>query len=193
MLSFLWNLVLLAIQHLLLHFIMPSLKKTVEKVMGPSPAQRARLLNTELQRIRDEGVMLRGMLSQIIEERGARDAELLRYGARMRLAGMLSVAELEVLSRAEDRLRRRGIIRGALLGPDVVAPSIEDMTLDDLSEGPHQNVVLGPLRMQDDESSVGLSRSCSRCFWLGFLLVVLVLAVTGLSALLGALTRPYIL
>ena len=70
MLSFLWNLVLLAIQHLLLHFIMPSLKKTVEKVMGPSPAQRARLLNTELQCIRDEGVMLRGMLSQIIEERG---------------------------------------------------------------------------------------------------------------------------
>ena len=114
MLAFFQSFVFLALQHLLLHAIMPTLKKTLEKVIGPSPTERARVLNVELQRIRDEGITLRGMLSQIIEERGAQDAELLRYGARMRLAGMLSTAELEVLSRAEDRLRRRGIVRGAL-------------------------------------------------------------------------------
>ena len=112
MLSFLWNFLLLVLQNLLLLFVMPSLKKTVEKVMGPSPAQRARRLNEELQRIRDEGASLRNMLARIIEERGARDAELLRYGDRMRIAGMLSAAELEVLVRAEDRLRRRGVVRG---------------------------------------------------------------------------------
>ena len=191
--SFLWDFILLVIQNLLLLFIMPSLKKTVEKVMGPSPAQRARLLNTELQRIRDKGVVLRGMLSQIIEERGARDAELLRYGARMRLAGMLSTAELEVLSWAEDRLRRRGIVRGALLGPDVVAHSMEDMTLDDLGVDQHQNIVLGPLRMVDDDQSSGAARGCSRCLWLCLFVLVLVLVVTGMAALLGALTRPYVL
>ena len=59
MLNFLWNILLLVLQNLLLLFVMPSLKKTVEKVMGPSPAQRARLLNEELQRIRDEGISLR--------------------------------------------------------------------------------------------------------------------------------------
>ena len=193
MLTFLWNFLLLALQNLLLLFVMPSLKKTVEKVMGPSPAQRTRHLNEELQRIRDEGIMLRGMLSQIIEERGARDAELLRYGDRMRMAGMLSSSELEVLLRAEDRLRRRGALRGAVAGP-VGINSIEEMVAEDLV-GPDQsqNIVLGPLRMMEEDQSGGFSRSCSRCFWLGLFIVVLVLAVTGLAALLGVMTRPYIL
>ena len=193
MLSFLWSFVLLATQHLLLHLIMPSLKKTVEKVMGPSPSQRARRLNEELQRIRDEGIMLRGMLGQIIEERGAGDAELLRYGDRMRLAGLLSAAELGVLMRAEDRLRRRGAVRGALTGPCVGSHTIEEMTLEDLGVDQSKNVVLGPLRMVDDEESIGASRSCSRCMCLGLFIIVLVLAVTGLAVLLRALTRPYIL
>ena len=87
--------------------------------MGPSPAQRARRLNEELQRIRDEGISLRNMLARIIEERGARDAELLRYWDRMRIAGMLSAAELEVLVRAEDRLRRRSVVRGVQQGSAV--------------------------------------------------------------------------
>ena len=193
MLAFFQSFVFLALQHLLLHAIMPTLKKTLEKVIGPSPTERARVLNVELQRIRDEGITLRGMLSQIIEERGARDAELLRYGARMRLAGMLSAAEVEVLSRTEDRLRRRGIVRGALLGPDVVAQSMEDMSMADFGPNHPDNIVLGPLRMQDDDVSMGRSRSCSRCLWLCLFILVLVLAVTGLAALLGALTRPYIL
>ena len=172
---------------------MPSLKKTVEKVIGPSPAQRARLLNEELQRIRDEGISLRNMLARIIEERGARDAELLRYGDRMRMAGMLSAAELEVLVRAEDRLRRRGVVRGVLQGPAVRTDTIKEMTMEDLGLDQQQDIVLGPLRMVDDDQSSGAARSCSRCLWLGLFVVVLVLAVTGMAALLGALTRPYIL
>ena len=193
MLSFLWNFLLLVLQNLLLLFVMPSLKKTVEKVMGPSPAQRARLLNEELQRIRDEGISLRNMLARIIEERGARDAELLGYGDRMRMAGMLSAAELEVLVRAEDRLRRRGVVRGVLQGPAVRTDTIEEMTMEDLGLDQQQDIVLGPLRMVDDDQSSGAARSCSRCLWLGLFVVVLVLAVTGMAALLGALTRPYIL
>ena len=189
MLSFLWNFLLLVLQNLLLLFVMPSLKKTVEKVMGPSPAQRARLLNEELQRIRDEGISLRNMLARIIEERGARDAELLGYGDRMRMAGMLSTAELEVLVRAEDRLRRRGVLRG----PAVRTDTIEEMTMEDLGLDQQQDIVLGPLRMVDDDQSSGVARSCSRCLWLGLFVVVLVLVVTGMAALLGALTRPYIL
>ena len=114
-------------------------------------------------------------------------------GMRMRLAGMLSAAEVEVLSRTEDRLRRRGIVRGALLGPDVVAQSMEDMSMADFGPNHPDNIVLGPLRMQDDDVSMGRSRSCSRCLWLCLFILVLVLAVTGLAALLGALTRPYIL
>ena len=161
--------------------------------MGPSPAQRARRLNEELQRIRDEGASLRNMLARIIEERGARDAELLRYGDRMRIAGMLSAAELEVLVRAEDRLRRRGVVRGVQQGSAVRTDTIEEMTMEDLGLDQQQDIVLGPLRMVDDDQSSGAARSCSRCLWLGLFVVVLVLAVTGMAALLGALTRPYIL
>ena len=193
MLSFLWNFLLLVLQNLLLLAVMPSLKKTVERVMGPSPAQRARRLNEELQRIRDEGISLRNMLARIIEERGARDAELLRYGDRMRIAGMLSAAELEVLVRAEDRLRRRGVVRGVQQGSAVRTDTIEEMSMEDLGLDQQQDIVLGPLRMVDDDKSSGAARSCSRCLWLGLFVVVLVLAVTGMAALLGALTRPYIL
>ena len=67
-----------------------------------------------------------------------------------------------MLSRVEDRLRRRGIVRGALLGPDVVAQSMEDMVMADFGPDQPDNIVLGPLRMQDDNASVGRSRSCSR-------------------------------
>ena len=46
--------------------------------------------------------------------------------------------------------------------------------------------------MEEDQDSY-MATSCSRCMWLGLFIVVLVLAVTGLAVLLGALTRPYIL
>ena len=48
---------------------MPSLKRTVEKVMGPSPSTRRILLQAELRRIREEGVETRAMLAQVIEDR----------------------------------------------------------------------------------------------------------------------------
>ena len=90
MLSFIWSYLLLIIQHLLLHLTMPSIKKTMEKVMGPSPGQRVRTLQEELTRIREEGAMVRQMMSQIIEERAAREADLERVRERMRIAGLLS-------------------------------------------------------------------------------------------------------
>ena len=107
MLSFIRSYILLILQHLLLHLTMPSIKKTMEKVMGPSPGQRVKTLQEELTRIREEGAMVRQMMSQIIEERAAREADL----ERMRIAGLLSGEELEVMYRAEERLRRGGMFR----------------------------------------------------------------------------------
>ena len=78
-------------------------------------------------------------------------------------------------------------------GSAVRTDTIEEMTMEDLGLDQQQDIVLGPLRMVDDDQSSGAARSCSRCLWLGLFVVVLVLAVTGMAALLGALTRPYIL
>ena len=42
---------------------MLSLRKTVEKVMGPSPSTRRILLQAELRCIREEGIETRAMLA----------------------------------------------------------------------------------------------------------------------------------
>ena len=197
MLSFLWNFLVLATQHLLLHFIMPSLKKTVEKVMGPSPSTRRILLQAELRRIREEGLETRALLAQVIEDRNLREVAMRRDRQRMRMAGILGSEELELMLIAEDRLRRGGITTGRLLTPTDVPDQVEEdmgrfMEVEERSvqsEAPDY----GPLRMVEEDRDRDMVRSCSRCMWLGLFIVVLVLAVTGLAALLGALTRPYIL
>ena len=197
MLSFLWNFLVLATQHLLLHFIMPSLKKTVEKVMGPSPSTRRILLQAELRRIREEGIETRAMLAQVIEDRNLREITMRRDRQRMRMAGILGSEELEMMLVAEERLRRGGITTGRLLAPTDVPDEVEEALgrFVEVEERAEQtdNLDYGPLHSVEEERVDSMSRDCSRCFWLGLFIVVLVLAVTGLAALLGALTRPYIL
>ena len=197
MLSFLWNFLVLATQHLLLHFVMPSLKKTVEKVMGPSPSTRRILLQAELRRIREEGIETRAMLAQVIEDRNLREITMRRDRQRMRMAGILGSEELEMMLVAEERLRRGGITTGRLLAPTDVPDEVEEALgrFVEVEERAEQtdNFDYGPLHTVEEEQTGNISRDCSRCLWLGMFIVVLVLAVTGLAALLGALTRPYIL
>ena len=197
MLSFLWNFLVLATQHLLLHVIMPSLKKTVEKVMGPSPSTRRILLQAELRRIREEGIETRAMLAQVIEDRNLREITMRRDRQRMRMAGILGSEELEMMLVAEERLRRGGITTGRLLAPTDVPDEVEEALgrFVEVEERVEQtdNFDYGPLHTVEEERTGNISRDCSRCLWLGMFIVVLVLAVTGLAALLGALTRPYIL
>ena len=197
MLSFLWNFLVLATQHLLLHIIMPSLKKTVEKVMGPSPSTRRILLQAELRRIREEGLETRALLAQVIEDRNLREVAMRRDRQRMRMAGILGSEELELMLIAEERLRRGGITTGRFLAPTDVPDEVEDalgrfVEVEERAEQT-ENLDYGPLHTVEEEQIDNMSRDCSRCLWLGLFIVVLVLAVTGLAALLGALTRPYIL
>ena len=197
MLSFLWNFILLVVQHTLLHIIMPSLKKTVEKVMGPSPSTRRILLQAELRRIREEGIETRAMLAQVIEDRNLREITMRRDRQRMRMAGILGSEELEMMLVAEERLRRGGITTGRLLAPTDVPDEVEEALgrFVEVEERAEQtdNIDYGPLHTVEEEQTGNISRDCSRCLWLGMFIIVLVLAVTGLAALLGALTRPYIL
>ena len=197
MLSFLWNFILLATQHILLHIIMPSLKRTVEKVMGPSPSTRRILLQAELRRIREEGIETRAMLAQVIEDRNLREVTMRRDRQRMRMAGILGSEELEMMLVAEERLRRGGITTGRLLAPTDVPDEVEEAfgRFVEVEERAEQTETpgYGPLHMVEEDQDSYMATSCSRCMWLGFFIVVLVLAVTGLAALLGALTRPYIL
>ena len=197
MLSFLWNFLVLATQHLLLHVIMPSLKKTVEKVMGPSPSTRRILLQAELRRIREEGLETRALLAQVIEDRNLREVAMRRDRQRMRMAGILGSEELELMLIAEERLRRGGITTGRFLAPTDVPDEVEEalgrfVEVEERAEQT-ENLDYGPLHTVEEERIDNMSRDCSRCLWLGLFIVVLVLAVTGLAALLGALTRPYIL
>ena len=197
MLSFLWNFILLVVQHTLLHIIMPSLKKTVEKVVGPSPSTRRILLQAELRRIREEGIETRAMLAQVIEDRNLREVTMRRDRQRMRMAGILGSEELEMMLVAEERLRRGGITTGRLLAPTDVPDEVEEAfgRFVEVEERAEQTETpgYGPLHMVEEDQDSYMATSCSRCMWLGFFIVVLVLAVTGLAALLGALTRPYIL
>ena len=197
MLSFLWSFILLATQHILLHIVMPSLKRTVEKVMGPSPSTRRILLQAELRRIREEGMETRAMLAQVIEERNLREVTMRRDRQRMRMAGILGSEELEMMLVAEERLRRGGITTGRLLAPTDVPDEVEEAfgRFVEVEERAEQTETpgYGPLHMVEEDQDSYMATSCSRCMWLGFFIVVLVLAVTGLAALLGALTRPYIL
>ena len=126
MLSFLWNFLVLAKQHLLLHVIMPSLKKTVEKVMGPSPSTRRILLQAELRRIREEGLETRALLAQVIEDWNLRVVAMRRDRQRMRMAGILGSEELELMLIAEERLRRGGITTGRFLAPTDVPDEVEE-------------------------------------------------------------------
>ena len=196
MLSFLWNFILLAVQHTLLYIIMPSIKKTVEKVMGPSPSTRRILLQAELRRIREEGIETRAMLAQVIEDRNLREITMRRDRQRMRMAGILGSEELEMMLVAEERLRRGGITTGRLLAPTDVPDEVEEALgrFVEVEERVEQtdNLDYGPLHTLEEEQT-SISRDCSRCLWLGMFIVVPVLAVTGLAALLGELTRPYIL
>ena len=197
MLSFLWSFILLATQHILLHIVMPSLKRTVEKVMGPSPSTRRILLQAELRRIREEGIETRAMLAQVIEDRNLREITMRRDRQRMRMAGILGSEELEMMLVAEERLRRGGITTGRLLAPTDVPDEVEEAfgRFVEVEERAEQTETpgYGPLHMVEEDQDSYMATSCSRCMWLGFFIVVLVLAVTGLAALLGALTRPYIL
>ena len=197
MLSFIWNFVLLAIQHLLLHIVMPSLKRTVEKVMGPSPSTRRILLQAELRRIREEGLETRALLAQVIEDRNMREVAMRRDRQRMRMAGILGSEELELMLIAEERLRRGGITTGRLLASTDVPDEVEDALgrFVEVEERADQteNIDYGPLLMVEEDQIGDMSRDCSRCLWLGLFVVVLVLAVTGMAAMIGALTRPYIL
>ena len=197
MLSFLWSFILLATQHILLHIVMPSLKRTVEKVMGPSPSTRRILLQAELRRIREEGIETRAMLAQVIEDRNLREVTMRRDRQRMRMAGILGSEELEMMLVAEERLRRGGITTGRLLAPTDVPDEVEEAfgRFVEVEERAEQTETpgYGPLHMVEEDQDSYMATSCSRCMWLGFFILVLVLAVTGLAALLGALTRPYIL
>ena len=197
MLSFLWSFILLATQHILLHIVMPSLKRTVEKVMGPSPSTRRILLQAELRRIREEGMETRAMLAQVIEDRNLREITMRRDRQRMRMAGILGSEELEMMLVAEERLWRGGITTGRLLAPTDVPDEVEEAfgRFVEVEERAEQTETpgYGPLHMVEEDQDSYMATSCSRCMWLGFFIVVLVLAVTGLAALLGALTRPYIL
>ena len=191
MLSFIWSYLLLIFQQLLLHLTMPSIKKTMEKVMGPSPGQRVRTLQEELTRIREEGAMVRQMMSQIIEERAAREADLERVRERMRIAGLLSREELEVMFRAEERLRRGGMLRensvrfsgprrtSALPAPDRM--TLEDMVAEDLGVSQYENMSLGPLRMVEVDGSERRSMG----WWCGVGMVMLLLVVVLVAVLVA--------
>ena len=191
MLSFIWSYLLLIFQQLLLHLTMPSIKKTMEKVMGPSPGQRVRTLQEELTRIREEGAMVRQMMSQIIEERAAREADLERVRERMRIAGLLSREELEVMFRAEERLRRGGMLRensvrfsgprrtSALPAPDRM--TLEDMVAEDLGVSQYENMSLGPLRMVEVDGSERRPMG----WWCGVGMVMLLLVVVLVAVLVA--------
>ena len=197
MLSFIWSYLLLIFQQLLLHLTMPSIKKTMEKVMGPSPGQRVRTLQEELTRIREEGAMVRQMMSQIIEERAAREADLERVRERMRIAGLLSREELEVMFRAEERLRRGGMLRensvrfsgprrtSALPAPDRM--TLEDMVAEDLGVSQYENMSLGPLRMVEVDGS---ERS-SMGWWCGVGMVMLLFVVVLVAVLVAVYLNYY--
>ena len=197
MLPFFWDLLLLALQHFILQFvIMPSFRKTVEKVIGPSPSTRAILLQAELRRIREDGEASRALMGQIIEERNRRETLMRRDRQRMRMAGILGSEELEMMLVAEERLRRGGITTGRLLTPEADPGLEEDLgRFVEVEERAGQTEAheYGPLRMVEEEPEVSTWVSCSWWFWLGMLVLVLVLAVVGLAAMVGALTRPYIL
>ena len=176
---------------------MPSIKKTMEKVMGPSPGQRVRTLQEELTRIREEGTMVRQMMSQIIEERAAREADLERIRERMRIAGLLSREELEVMFRAEERLRRGGMLRensvrfsgprrtSALPAPDRM--TLEDMVAEDLGVSQYENMSLGPLRMVEVDGS---ERS-SMGWWCGVGMVMLLFVVVIVAVLVAVYLNFY--
>ena len=172
--------------------------------MGPSPAQRSRNLQLELQRIREEGNVVRTMMQSIMEERAAREAEMERIRERLRVAGLLTTEELEVMIRAEEMLRRGGLARDSmgrivndvrrrngLPVPDLVRGTLEELVADDLGENQYEAIVLGPLRAIGDEGGQG--RRSSWWCWLGLIIVVLVVAVVGLSVLVGIYTKPHIL
>ena len=165
--------------------------------MGPSPSTRRILLQAELRRIREEGVETRAMLAQVIEDRKLREVAMQRDWQRMRMAGILGSEELELMLIAEERLRRGGITTGRLLAPTDVPDEVEDalgrfVEVEERAEQT-ENLDYGPLHMVEEDQIGDLSRDCSQCMWLGLFVVVLILAVTGMAALLGALTRPYIL
>ena len=165
--------------------------------MGPSPSTRRILLQAELRRIREEGIETRAMLAQVIEDRNLREITMRRDRQRMRMAGILGSEELEMMLVAEERLRRGGITTGRLLAPTDVPDEVEEAfgRFVEVEERAEQTETpgYGPLHMVEEDQDSYMATSCSRCMWLGFFIVVLVLAVTGLAALLGALTRPYIL
>ena len=115
---------------------------------------------------------------------------------RMRMAGILGSEELELMLIAEERLRG-AITTGRFLAPTDVPDEVEEalgrfVEVEERAEQT-ENLDYGPLHTVEEERIDNMSRDCSRCLWLGLFIVVLVLAVTGLAALLGALTRPYIL
>ena len=158
MLSFLIDLLLLAVQHLILHFvIMPSFRKTVEKVVGPSPSTRAIMLQAELRRIREEGVETRAMLAQVIEDRNLREVAMRRDRQRMRMAGILGSEELEMMLVAEERLRRGGITTGRLLAPTGVPDEVEEALgrFVEVEERAEQtdNIDYGPLHTVEEEQT----------------------------------------
>ena len=158
MLSFLIDLLLLAVQHLILHFvIMPSFRKTVEKVVGPSPSTRAIMLQAELRRIREEGVETRAMLAQVIEDRNLREVAMRRDRQRMRMAGILGSEELEMMLVAEERLRRGGITTGRLLAPTDVPDEVEEALgrFVEVEERAEQtdNFDYGPLHTVEEEQT----------------------------------------
>ena len=196
MLSFIRSYLLLLLQNLLLHYTMPSIKKTMEKVMGPSPGQRVKTLQEELTRIREEGAMVRQMMSQIIEERAAREADLERSRERMRIAGLLSGEELEVMYRAEERLRRGGMFRENSIrftGPgrmSLAAPdrmSLEELVAEDFGPSLYENMTLGPLRMQEDDGS----ESTSGGWWCGVGMIMLFLVAVILAVLVAVYLNVY--
>ena len=174
---------------------MPSIKRTIEKVIGQSPSTRSTLLQAELRKIREEGEATRALMESIMEERAAREMIMRRDRQRLRMAGILGSEELELMLIAEERLKRGGIVTGRLLTPDPEGELEEDMGrfLEVEDRAGQTDDVYGPLRMVDEDSERGMGWSCGKMFWLGLLVVVVVLAVVGLAALVGALTRPYIL
>ena len=121
----------------------------------------------------------------------------------MRIAGLLSAEELDMMIRAEDRLRRGGMWRDSMGGivsgsrriaalplPNLGGGTLEEMVAEDLGQDRYESMVLGPLRSVDDE--IGGGRGNGWWCWLGFIAAVLVIVVVGLAVLVGALTRPHV-
>ena len=106
--------------------------------------------------------------------------------------------------RAEEMLRRGGLARDSmgrivsdvrrrngLPVPDLVRGTLDELVADDLGDNQYEAIVLGPLRAIGDEGIQG--RRSSWWCWLGLIIVVLVVAVVGLSVLVGIFTKPHIL